>query len=162
MAKKKILYLEDGASDMYFVVQVLKKDPAICSNYDIIACSRLDIAKDEFNKNKGHIALIVTDLNMSDDFINKELKQETYGCMLTGWVWLEHYVLADNPNLPIIIYSAFIDVLKKEKSQQIRDRNICFLGKGIDIDEDAYECDDENENHGFEALLCKVKKILNI
>lgn len=80
---------------------------------EIYVCNDIYEANDVLKENSD-ISCIVSDLNMSPDGIDEEFYEETYGTVLTGWVWVKHYLLDNEKNsrIPIIFYSAFIDELE--------------------------------------------------
>ena len=143
----QILFLEDDAGFRNWVTEQLKK-----KGYEVKDFFRVDQVKEYFSEHKSEIDLLIVDLNMEDKWL-ENYKQESYGGFFTGWVWLEHFVYDENPDIPTIIYSGFIDVLdewlkennKKPLSQR---RNITCVNKGV------------GDAAGVDKLLNVIQKVL--
>lgn len=137
----KILYLEDDASLRRWTAEQIREE-----GYEVIDFSRVDQVKEYFNENMNDISIIITDLNMDDQWLG-EYQQESYGGYFTGWVWLERFIYPKFPNFPTIIYSAYIDLLKEIKgSSQLEKNNIICVNKG------------ESDNDCFSELIANIKK----
>ena len=105
-----ILYVEDEANLRDFTAESL----AIRMRkhgYTVQDFRRIDQAKEFFKAEKDNIACIVTDLNMSDEWLG-EYRSMTEGGMLSGWVWLQKYVYPEKPEMPTIIYSGYLSFLE--------------------------------------------------
>jgi len=138
-----ILYLEDDANLRKWNAAQLRE-----KNYIVQDFYRVDQAKEYFAENETKISLVVTDLNMEDNWL-ESYQNESCGGYLSGWVWLEHFVYTKTPNMPTIIYSAYNDLLKQEKSSALwLKSNIVFVDKGDD------------EDKGFQGLLSAMAKML--
>jgi len=120
-------------------------------DYKVKEFRRIDQAKEFFNAHKDEIECIVTDLNMPDEWLG-EYRHESFGCMLSGWVWLNRFVLPVRPNMPIVIYSGFIDELKTKippkQLLSLNKANIECVSKGSDLGE------------GFNGLVKAIEKVI--
>lgn len=126
---KKIIYLEDDANMRNHTTAFLKEDGYIVEDFQ-----RIDQVKEYFENHSNEIDCIVTDLNMSDEWLG-EYQHESDGCILSGWVWLQRYVYNINPHIPTIIYSGYIPYLKNYlnknyASQLYYKENLFFVSKG--------------------------------
>jgi len=112
---------------------------------------RIDQAKEFFNTYKDEIGCIVTDLNMSDEWLG-EYQHESFGRILSGWVWLYRFVFPIKPDIPTVIYSGFLDELKanipSEQRLSLGKTNIECVAKGSDNDE------------GFSGLVKAIEKVI--
>jgi len=143
----KILYLEDESALSEWTANELRAIAELKeAGYEINDFFRVDQAKEFYDDNQGDIALIITDLNMDDRWLG-EHKAESHGGFLTGAVWLQHFVFENNPATPTIIYSAYCDLLRKEKAYLITD-NVQCVEKGV------------GEDFGFEGLIKAIEKVL--
>lgn len=144
--KKLILYLEDDANMRSHTASFLEED-----GYKVEMFQRIDQVKEYFAEHHKEINCIVTDLNMSDEWLD-EYQGESDGCILSGWVWLQHYVYNIMPNIPTIIYSGYIpyleDYLRKNHKMNLYTReNLYFVDKGGE------------ENESFEGLKKALENI---
>ena len=143
----KILYLEDESALREWTADELRAVSVLSTaGYEIDDYFRIDQVKEYIEENRGEVALIITDLNMDDRWLGR-YRNESCGGFLTGAVWLERFVYQTTPDVPTIIYSAYIDLLKKEKPHLINSNVLC-VEKGA------------GEDFGFEGLLKAVEKIL--
>lgn len=129
--KKKILYLEDNGYLLRQTVRFLKDD-----GYEVIYCSRIDSAKREFQKYHKEIDCIITDLNMDDQWLG-DYQEESYGGLLSGWVWLHRFVKTEERywTLPCIVYSGYIPELnaylsERNESYLLGKYNVSCIQKG--------------------------------
>jgi len=148
----KILFLEDDDYMRNHTENLLATEHINNIGFDVKACGRIDLAKKYFKKNKKEIDCIVTDLNMSDEWLN-EYSRESFGCILSGWVWLYHFVFSEEPDMPIVIYSGFLNDLKAdnipiEQRPYLKKQNIKCVAKGAD------------EDNGFNGLIKAIKQVL--
>lgn len=138
--------LEDNDGSREHTAEKLKK-----KGYNVEDYSRIDQAKDFFNKHKDEIICIVTDLNMSDEWLG-EYRSKSFGNILSGWVWLYYYVFSETPEMPTVIYSKFLDELKAnippEQLSSLGNRNIKCVAKGTD------------DAEGFNGLLDAICEII--
>jgi len=140
---KLILFLEDNDSLCDHTVELLRD-----SGYTVEDFSRIDQAKEYFSDHKDEIACIVTDLNMSDEWL-ENYSNESFGNILSGWVWLNHFVLPLKSDIPIVIYSGFLNELGANiPSEQWQRRTIELVSKGSD------------DNEGFDGLLKAIEKVI--
>lgn len=144
---KIILYLEDDANMREHTTAFLKEE-----GYTVEDFQRIDQVKAYFKKYAQEIGCIVTDLNMSDEWLG-EYQNESDGCILSGWAWLQHYVYNTMPDMPTVIYSGYIPYLKdylgKNHLLHLYNRdNLFFVAKGGE------------EGEGFEELKRVLKKLL--
>lgn len=142
-----ILYLEDDASMRQHTTDYLRE-----KGYNVEDFRRIDQVKEFFPNNRDDISCVITDLNMSDEWLG-EYRKESDGCMLSGWVWLQRYVYPLREDIPTIIYSGYISYLhmwlkKNKKSELLKMNNIICVEKGARQDE------------GFSGLLSSINKIL--
>lgn len=116
---------------------------------EIEMCNDIYEANDRLKESNKYLC-IVSDLNMNPEAIDYQYLDETFGAVLTGWVWVKYKILNDEQlaRIPIIFYSAFVDLLEqnddynKEKSKT----NIHLISK--------------NNNDG-ETLLCqKIQSLI--
>ncbi len=143
--KKTLLYLEDNGFLLKRTVMFLEED-----GYEVIRCSRIDLAIDALRDNKDKIDCIITDLNMDDQWLGS-YQIESCGGLLSGWVWLRRFVYTEEKyrTIPCIIYSGFISELIK----YLTDRNeLCLLDKF------NVTC---IQKRGYNALYDKLRDILH-
>ena len=125
---KEIIYLEDDAN-----MRRHTSDLLIERGYQVKDFPRIDMVK-EYLQNKPDIGCIITDLNMSDEWLGK-YQDESDGCMLSGWVWLQRFVFPSYPEIPTIIYSGYNTYLKEylsneNRSEELERKNLIFVDKG--------------------------------
>ena len=144
----KILLLEDNDSMRRHTSDLLSTSEYLTGKgYEVHAFRRIDQAKYFFNKEKDSINCIVADLNMSDEWLG-EYRNESFGCRLSGWVWLNRFVFPEKPDIPTVIYSGFIEELKANiPADQLERKNINIIDKGADDDE------------GFSGLIEAIQKV---
>jgi plasmid replication initiation protein len=137
-----ILYLEDDAGERHFTSEhISDRLQKIVGEqkYIVKDFSRIDQAKEFFRENMNNIICVITDLNMSDEWL-EGYENKTEGGMLSGWVWLNEFVYAEKPDMPTIIYSGFIsfleESLKKNKELHLlhKKRNIKCVDKNGDYE----------------------------
>lgn len=141
----KILYIEDDAALRRWTSDQLRE-------YGYIVCDffRIDQVKEYFNEHMEDIDLIITDLNMDDHWLGEYIN-ESNGGYFAGWVWLEKFVYTKNPNFPTIIYSAYVDYLCEQKTNELKTmENIICVNKGV------------SDEAGFDKLIKAIKSISNI
>lgn len=143
----KLLFLEDDGFISRLTREALEKD-----GYTVKHAKRTDVA-DKLLENDS-FDCIITDLNMSDEWLDDH-HIESCGCLLTGWVWLRYCVRSSDKtkDIPCIIYSGYIDELKKELSKKyelhlINDFSIKLVEKGAD------------NNQGISQLKKELKEVL--
>jgi len=144
---KIVLYLEDEANIRSHTVGLL-----IARGYDVQDFRRIDQVKEYFTGHKNDVVCIITDLNMSDEWLGEYLS-ESEGGMFSGWVWLQRFVYTENPNVPTIIYSGYIDVFNEcldpnDSKKYIINKNIIYVKKG------------SNRDEGFKGLLTALQEHL--
>lgn len=116
--KKKIMILDDNLYTAEALLEDITNDLRLHGIYDIEVIVATNIYKANSiveNTPLGELKCIITDLNMSPRGLSDEEKQKTQGAVLTGWVWVNKYVLKDDrfKKTHIIIYSAFIEELRR-------------------------------------------------
>lgn len=102
-----ILLLDDEPAIRERIKKVLQEN-----KYDVEDFSRIDIAKDYFNKNSKNIDCIIVDLNMDDEWLD-EFTPESHGGMLSGWVFVNRFVFRKRKDIPTIIYSGIAPFIKE-------------------------------------------------
>ena len=145
-----ILYLEDDASMRSHTTGLLMEN-----GYDVEDFRRIDQVLEFFPEHQNEIVCVITDLNMADEWL-AEFQDESYGCMLSGWVWLQRFVYRAVPNMPTIIYSGYINDLKDylqsmRQLPMLKKPNIFCVEKG-----------DSEEVEGFSGLLKTLQEKLKI
>ncbi len=148
MEKKKILFLEDNGYVVNQTRQFLIED-----GFDVISCTRIDIAIECLKNNKDSIDCIITDLNMEDELLG-EYQGESDGGLLSGWVWLMRFVYVNEElrNIPCIIYSGYIVDLenyltRRQEYYLLNKYKIACIPKG------------GNDNNGYNALIKKLDEL---
>ena len=145
---KTILYVEDNSSMRKYTVELLKS-----AGYKVVDRQRIDQVKEYFNEYYKEIDCIITDLNMADEWLEK-YRHESDGCMISGWVWLQHYVFNSHPEIPAIIYSGYNqylrNILKVRDTIHLLDKEDLYL---VDKGADKFE--------GFQRLNSKLKEIFS-
>lgn len=141
----KILYLEDDANMREHTTNFLKEEGYVVEEFQ-----RIDQVKEYYAKNHSEVSCIITDLNMSDEWLG-DYQYESDGCILSGWVWLQRFVYTITPDMLTIIYSGYIPYLKehlhKAKEIQLLYRpNMHSVSKGSE------------DGEGFEGLLKILKE----
>jgi hypothetical protein len=138
--KQIILHLEDDAIERYFSsnhFSIYLRKTIGDEKYILKDFSRIDQAKEYFSENMDEIKCIITDLNMSDEWL-EGYESKTEGGMLSGWVWLKEFVYTEKPDMPTVIYSGYISFLedtlrKNEELHLLYDKqNIICVNKGGD------------------------------
>ena len=142
-----ILYLEDEAHLRRHTTELLVEQ-----GYDVEDFRRIDQVKEFFIENHDEIVCVITDLNMSDEWLG-EFQNLSDGGMLSGWVWLQNFVYPLKPNMLTVIYSGYIPYLKewlqdKNQLSQMQKTNILCVEKG------------DGPEEGFSGLLDTLKKLL--
>lgn len=147
----KIIIIEDNlytAENLEIYINI--NFEVFCSQkIEINVCNDIYEANDILKKSSD-ISCIISDLNMSPDGMDEEFHEETYGTVLTGWVWVKHYIL-NNENysqIPIIFYSAFIDELEK-----------CASFKEYNVNNRIQLIDKRNDSE--KILFEKIKEIIS-
>lgn len=145
----KILYLEDDANMREHTSNFLRNE-----GFEVEDFQRIDQVKEYYKDNYQSIDCIITDLNMSDEWLDA-YQVESDGCLLSGWVWLQHYVYTITPNKSTIIYSGYIPYLQEHlndtgKSHLLNQPNICCVSKGCEEDE------------GFDELIHILKNYFKL
>jgi len=153
--KHIILYLEDEAfmrsSTTGHLSDDLKKTLKD-QEYVVEDFRRIDQAEECFEDNKENIICVITDLNMSDEWLDG-YEGDTEGGMISGWVWLQECVYREAPNMPTVIYSAYISFLEEflEKRGTLNllhgKDNIALVNKGSE------------EDDGFRGLIIALRKL---
>jgi len=145
---KELFYLEDAAFLRKQTLEYLEEDGFI-----VKSAGRIDQAIDFVEKHPNEIDCIITDLNMNDEWLN-EYRSESNGCLMSGWVWLRHFVYSKDQfqNTPCIIYSGYIPDLKDYLSQ----RNEMAL-----LEKYPIHCIQKggNDDNGYAALVKSLEKI---
>ena len=148
--KKTLLYLEDAGSLRKDTVEDLEDD-----GYVVKAFGRIDQAKEYLYNHPSEIDCIITDLNMNDEWL-EEYRNESDGCLVAGWVWLNRFVYSRSEflSIPCIIYSGYIKYLEdylqqKDKLNLLGQYHIYCVPKG------------GNDDNGYMALSNKLNKIFN-
>ena len=146
-----IIYLEDDASMRRHSSDLLKEAGYVVSDF-----RRIDQVKEFFTNHVDEIECVITDLNMSDEWLGK-YRNESDGGMISGWVWLQQFVYTVNPYMPTVIYSGYIPYLKdwllaegEEALQKLKKANIICVEKG------------DGEWEGFEGLKRTLQEKLHI
>jgi CheY-like chemotaxis protein len=124
-----ILVLEDQASVAHGIEKVLiEKGHSVYSAFSVRAGQAYLCDND--------IDCIIVDLNLGSEDLNEEEKKETQGEVLTGWVWLDKYVIQKNliPRERIIILTGFLDEFKKYVSREKRKQIVLIRKKGEYMD----------------------------
>lgn len=103
----KILLIEDRGSVSFYLKALIEQD----GDEVIEAYSILD-AQSCLEKNK--IDCIILDLNLDAFGLTELEERQTENGTITGWIWLNNYVLNKNPEMQerTIIYSDYVNVLR--------------------------------------------------
>lgn len=147
----KIIIIEDNlytAENLEIFISIYF-EKFYSQNIEIHVCNDIYEANEELKKHND-ISCIISDLNMSPDGMDEKFHEETYGTVLTGWVWVKYYILKNKTysRIPIIFYSAFINELEiyTDYNQYNEKHEIELINKG-------------NES---EKILCeKIKEIIS-
>lgn len=147
--KKRILILENCLYTAENLKEFINTNfgEFISNKLEIIICNDIYEANENLKENTD-ISCIISDLNMCPNGLEEKYHEETFGTMLTGWVWIKYYILAkkEYSKIPIIIYSGFVDVLKTNSD----------FGKYMDTYQ--IELIDKGNN---EKILCeKIREII--
>lgn len=120
---KKVLLLEDNAYMNSSLKELLEED-----GYIVFEARKITDANDIF---KNGVNFLIIDLNVSTIGLTDEELRKTEGGILSGWVWIQDYVLASNPEYKrkIIIYSAYTHLLKEKYFEEIKGIKIIQKGK---------------------------------
>lgn len=146
-----LLYLEDNGYLCRQTEEYLVED-----GYKVQSFTRIDQAiqylKD--HPNGEGIDCIITDMNMDDEWLG-EFQGESYGGLLSGWVWLRRFVYISNKyqQIPCIVYSGYIQELRsyleeRHESDLLVEYDVTCISKG------------GNNNQGYGALYRKLKEII--
>jgi len=128
-----ILYLEDRPEQLDSKADILKN-----TGFNVIKCSRIDLAKKQYAKHKDEIVCIITDLNMNPEWLESH-ESESEGGVIAGWIWLWYFVYNRGEKIvPTIIFSGFIEELieRLENPNNVAehtvfsDERIAFIKKG--------------------------------
>lgn len=143
---REIIFLEDDANMRMHTAELLKE-----KGYPVLDFPRIDQVKEYLQVHSNTISCIITDLNMSDEWL-EEYQVESDGCMLSGWVWLKYFVFPHNPDFPIIIYSGYNSYLKdyllaRGSLYEIERDNLFFINKGAE------------EGEGFTGLVTLLESL---
>ena len=136
----RIMLLEDNAWIKDSIVDKLRE-----LGYVVDGFFRIDQVKEYFDEHMDEIDCLIVDMNMDDRWLG-EYRNESLGGFLAGAVWLERFVLAKRPNVPIVIHSGFIDLIRHEKSLFSSMKNITFADKA----------------EGFDGLLAAIERVLGV
>jgi len=102
-----ILFLDDNPSTFQDKKELLAE-----AGFNVIACTRIDQANEQLEKQLNDIKCIVADLNMPANWLPKEIQLETDGASMSGWVWLYRQVYPKK-RIPTVVYSEFAKSLQK-------------------------------------------------
>lgn len=143
---KEIIFLEDDANMRMHTADLLREQGYAVSDFP-----RIDQVKEYLQLNSNSINCIITDLNMSDEWL-EEYQVESDGCMLSGWVWLKYFVYPKYPDIPTIIYSGYNSYLKeyllaRDRLNEIQRKNLFFINKGAE------------QGEGFAGLVALLKTL---
>jgi len=86
-----ILLLEDKGVVAYPLKESLERD-----NHKVFLAPNISRAKAYWRTEKERLDCIIVDLNMDPEGLKPEEKEQTANGLLTGWIWLRYYVLAEN------------------------------------------------------------------
>ncbi len=147
----KIIIIEDNlytAENLEIYISIYFEE-LYSQNLEIYVCNDIYEANEELKKHSD-ISCIISDLNMNPDGMDEKFHEETYGTVLTGWVWVKYYILNNRiySQIPIIFYSAFINELKTytDYNEYYKKHKIELINKG-------------NES---EKILCeKIKEMIS-
>jgi CheY-like chemotaxis protein len=152
---RMVLFVEDRAEMKYTTADqlsvLLSGRPE--EKYAVKSCGRVDQAIEFFKANKEDIVCVITDLNMSDEWLDDEHKKKTEGGTITGWVWLQEYVFTEKPDMPTVIYSGYIPFLRKKLCD---DKGRTLLRKNPNI---VYVEKGGGKGGGFEGLKVALEKL---
>lgn len=115
-----ILLLEDDYAIRERVKTMLEE-----YEYIVEAFGRIDLAKEYINENINKIDCVVLDLNMDDEWL-EEFQTESKGGAISGWIFMERYILPIKPNMPTVIFSGIegmIDISTYEKIEFLSKAN---------------------------------------
>ena len=146
---RTILFLEDESGMRRYSVEWLKE-----KGYKVVDFRRIDLANQHLEKHLEEINCVITDLNMSDEWLGSH-RIESDGCFLSGWVWLKYFVFSKRERMPTIIYSGYISYLKsylesKDRLWELEQSNIVCVEKGA------------SQVQGFIGLLYALEHKLHI
>lgn len=119
----KVLLVEDAGS-----IYTTFNGHAEKLNIEFVKAFQISDARDKFN---DEIEFIILDINVVPTGLKKDEVDKTEANKLSGWIWLENYVLKNKSEWrkKVIIYSEYIDLLKT-KIQPERLKGIKLMEKG--------------------------------
>ncbi|MDR2570450.1 MAG: restriction endonuclease [Oscillospiraceae bacterium] len=122
----KILILDDDIQLLTHLSEFLKHE-----GHEVISCLTIDSANHEYLSNKDNLDLIISGLNMPFIGLKDSEVAETEGGLFAGWVWLKNYVLNQNKDISIIIFSGFAIHFRQNifRGKEIYTNNITILDK---------------------------------
>jgi CheY-like chemotaxis protein len=147
---RKILIIEDNLVELQ-----TNTDELLSNGYNAMKASNTakaeDIITKENEKNEPFDCIII-DLNMTNEYLSKELKIKTHGGSLTGWVWLydNRLIIKDTK---VIIYSEFVNELEDNIKRADEEEREYFNKATLISKADAVD--------GSELLSIEVKKVFN-
>ena len=122
------MIIEDNLEELDTTATALKK-----GGYNVVKVSGIAKAEDLIKEENEDLPdCLIIDLNMSNEFLEENLKPQTHGGSLTGWVWLYNIakpMLTNNPQ--IIIYSEFISELEEAINPKNEDEFNYYHSKSI-------------------------------
>lgn len=103
-----ILVLEDRPRVSYDLREVLQD-----YGHNLLVAYTVGEAQEHWET--GKVDIILADLNMASVGLSDSEMLETRGGVLTGWIWLSHYVFAERPEMRCrtVIYSAYPEDLRR-------------------------------------------------
>lgn len=106
----KILLFDDRPQ-----IRLALEDKLEAKEMQIFGCKSIYEAKDVWNKKKSELDAIVLDMMMPSLGLDETLRPLTKGGLLTGWIWLWHFLNPDSKtphpaaDKCIVIYSTYLE-----------------------------------------------------
>ena len=98
-----ILTLEDRGSVSFYMRRFLEEE-----GHEILSAFSINDAQTFWEHD--NVDCIIADLNLSPLGLTEEEIAASHGGLLTGWIWLSHYVFLERPEMRAntIIYSEYV------------------------------------------------------
>lgn len=108
----RILFIEDRGSVSVPVTETLELD-----GYEVISAYDINDAQSAWeNREVEPIDCLIIDLNMPADGLTDDQKKQTFGGLLTGWIWLRDYIFKDYPDMRkrTVILSDYLSIFREK------------------------------------------------